>query len=337
MKILLSDLQAEIGVKEEIVLLAEHFKSEMMDASELTYLGAIMQSIDWNDYDYVVEIGTFTGQTACFMAKVLQSLGRKNPIVSVDPFERAPSEELNAAGSYAEYIENIAKNGVDDICMPLSTLSQYGYRVLTNRVALLVVDGSHIYENVRSDLHLYTPLVRKGGFVFIDDYWDAYPGVCKATDEWLTPNNTFSQIHNSYFVIAKRLADDERVTNRLQKVQEIVSSSRSQFKDKNAAVANPQEIIRDLESQLDAKNLEITGVQEIRNRLGLQLRDKNDKITNLQGEITYLKEVIKQRESSISWRLTQRYGKYFKYNSRFTRILVQILDSFLRIDTKSKK
>ncbi len=205
MKILLSDLQAEIEVKEEIVLLAEYFKSEMMDASELTYLGAIIQSIDWNNQDYVIEIGTFTGQTACFMAKVLQSLGRKNPIVSVDPFERAPSEELNAAGSYTEYIENIAKNGVDDICMPLSTLSQYGYRVLTNRVALLVVDGSHIYENARSDLHLYTPLVCEEGYVFIDDNGSAYPGVVRATDEWLNQNDIFSRIHTSYFVIAKRL------------------------------------------------------------------------------------------------------------------------------------
>ena len=211
MKIVMSEI--EIEVKEEIVALAEQFKTEMMDVGELTYLGAIIQSIDWNNYDYVIEIGTFVGQTACFMAKVLQFLGLKNPIISIDPFERAQFEELNAAGRYTQYMENLAKNKIDSICMPLSTFSQFAYPIFTNRVALLIVDGSHKYEDVRSDLLLYTPLICEGGFVFIDDYESAYPDVIRATDEWLNRNNTFSLIRSSYFVIAKRLVEGEKILN----------------------------------------------------------------------------------------------------------------------------
>ena len=70
------------------------------------------------------------------------------------------------------------------------------------------IDASHYYDDVRNDIALYFPKVKRGGFITGDDYdrrgfWDH--GVTRAVDEFiLTGVVDVIRLHNHQFVLRKR-------------------------------------------------------------------------------------------------------------------------------------
>jgi hypothetical protein len=144
------------------------------------------------------------GQTTVFMAQVLRLLGRRVPILSIDPFERAQPDALNPQGIYSAYLNAIQANQLADLCFPLVAFSQDAAPVVPDRIGVLVVDGGHYYPTVSKDLELYAAKLLPGGFMFIDDYGPAYPDVVRAVDEYFTPDAPLTILHQTYFVIAQR-------------------------------------------------------------------------------------------------------------------------------------
>jgi cephalosporin hydroxylase len=191
---------------DEVIALAQAAQSGMMDASELQCLAATLALYPWGrqQEEVVVEIGAFKGATTVFMAKVLRTLGRRVPILSIDPFERATPDDVNPQGVQAAYLQNVRVAGFEDLCLPLAAFSQHAAAVVPNRIAVLIVDGSHHYDAVKSDLALYGRKVLPDGLMFVDDYTPAYPGVMAAVDEYFGPDAPFDLLHKSYFVIAQR-------------------------------------------------------------------------------------------------------------------------------------
>jgi hypothetical protein len=194
-----------IDLSVEIQELAKAYHSVMMDAGELLVLASTLAMYPWQPEAIVVEIGTYVGQTAVFMAKVLQLLGQRIPILSIDPFERVQADPLNPQGIYAAYLENIRSNNLDDMCMPLVAFSQDAAPVVPANIGVLVVDGAHHYPVVRKDLELYAPKVLPNGFIFVDDYGPAYPDVIRAVDEYFDSGCPFTILHKTYFVVAQRI------------------------------------------------------------------------------------------------------------------------------------
>ena len=157
----------------------------------------------------VVEIGAFRGRTTVFIAKVLKRLGLRQPVLSIDPFERVDPDPVNPQGSYSAYMENLRAASVDDVCAPLVAFSENAAPFVPDNVGLLVIDGCHHYEVVLRDLELYCPKVLPNGMVFIDDYTEQYAGVVRAVNEYFGSGGAFRIVHRSYFVIARREAADE--------------------------------------------------------------------------------------------------------------------------------
>jgi hypothetical protein len=183
--------------------LARQHASAMMDEEELRYLAGTLMLRSWEDDAFVVEIGAYIGQTTIFMAKVLAALGKRVPILSIDPFERTQPDALNPQGVYEAYMRNAVGHGVDDVCLPLVAFSEHAAAVVPNRIGLLVIDGAHHYEAVHSDLMLYTNKIVPNGYLFLDDYGPAYPGVVQAADEFFSTSSRFEILHLSYFVVAQ--------------------------------------------------------------------------------------------------------------------------------------
>ena len=104
--------------------LALEFGSPMMDSNELLHLAAALATYPWEAGGIVVEIGAYEGRTTIYMARILRLLGRRVPILSIDPFERAQPDPLNPQGRYAAYLENITRQGLQDQCLPLVAFSQ---------------------------------------------------------------------------------------------------------------------------------------------------------------------------------------------------------------------
>jgi len=190
-------------VPDEVAGWAHQAGSSMMDADELMHLAATLATFQWTPDAIVVEIGAYIGQTTVFMARVLQRLGHRVSILSIDPFERVQPEPLNPQGIYAAYVANVKAAGVEDVCLPMAAFSNHAVAVVPDRVGVLVVDGGHHYPIVSDDLRRYVPKLLPRGLVFVDDYGGAYPGVMQAVDEFFTPDARFSRLHQSYFVVAQ--------------------------------------------------------------------------------------------------------------------------------------
>ena len=191
-------------VSDPVTQWAAALASGMMDVGELAYLAATLAAYPWAHGGIVVEIGAYAGATSVFMAKVLRHLGHRVPILSIDPFERAVPGPIDPQGSYAAYLQTIRAHQVEDLCVPLVAFSKDAAPVVPDSVGVLVVDGGHQYDVVRGDLSDYGPKVRPGGFVFMDDYSEAFPGVMRAADEYFVEDGPFTIVHKSYFVVAER-------------------------------------------------------------------------------------------------------------------------------------
>jgi cephalosporin hydroxylase len=194
----------EIPVPGEVLEWVDWAVSVMLDRTELIALAAMLVSFDWQLSDLVVEIGAYLGTTTVFMAKVLEVMGSRATVLSIDPFERCQPDNLNPQGIYAEYIKNIHSSGVEDRCLALAAFSAQAAPVVPSRVGILVIDGSHHYDAVKADLDLYIPKVVQGGYIFIDDYGSAYPDVVRAVDEYLVAHPDLEVVVKSYYVILKR-------------------------------------------------------------------------------------------------------------------------------------
>lgn len=193
-----------VHLSDQVIEWAATFTSNMMDAGELTYLAAALSVYPWGRRGIVVEIGAYRGSTSVFMAKVLQHLGHRVPILSIDPFERVAPSRTNVRGAYTAYLRTVREHEVDDVCLPLVAFSKDASPVVPDRIGVLVVDGGHEHAVVSRDLDDYAPKVLPEGFIFVDDYVDAYPGVRRAVDEYFTDARPFTIVHKSYFVVAQR-------------------------------------------------------------------------------------------------------------------------------------
>jgi glycosyltransferase involved in cell wall biosynthesis len=83
-------------------------------------------------------------------------------------------------------------------------------------------------------------------------------------------------------------------------------------------------------SNTSDKKGEMTVLLERKAELEEQIRKKSD-------EAAYLKELIRQRESSISWRFSQFYGRYFSIKSLPTRILRRSINTILSLRKEDKQ
>ena len=193
----------ELALSQASLERANASASGMMDDGELKFLAAA-QAYDWSPDDIAVEIGSHTGRTAAFLAETLAEVGASNVVLSIDPFERVSGSRLNPRGKYRRYLKTMRDRGLEDRCVPLVGFSHQVASTVADRVGLLLVDGNHEYESVQLDLAHFAPKVLSGGFVFLDDYTGTYPGVVKATEEFVAANADFALLHRSYFAILTR-------------------------------------------------------------------------------------------------------------------------------------
>jgi predicted O-methyltransferase YrrM len=144
----------------------------------------------------IVEIGTFRGKSACFLAHGSRAQGTR--VYTIDPHDlpgnRRPTGLVNSGRDYTDpSIPEEAKRAIES--------SGYGDRVTMiqgfsvdvvdlewsrNRyfpIGLLFLDGDHRESAVRDDLAAWLVFVAKGGFVVFDDYKENFPDVVKVADE----------------------------------------------------------------------------------------------------------------------------------------------------------
>ena len=129
----------------------------------------------------VAEVGVDYGINAKNMLKLLPI----KKIYLIDPYElkldNVPGDirfkkAKKFLSKYKRKIVFIRKNSFEAV------------KDIPNNLDFIYLDGSHTYEDVKKDIELYYPKVRKGGILGGHDFWVSQIGICKAVLEFVEYN-----------------------------------------------------------------------------------------------------------------------------------------------------
>jgi len=126
----------------------------------------------------VAEIGVDYGLNAKTMLKLLPI----KTLYLIDPYEeeldsitgdtryKKAQKFLSKYNHKIKFIRKSSHEAVDDI---------------PDNIDFIYLDGRHEYENVKKDIVLYYPKVKKNGILGGHDFWASNSGVCKAVLEFV--------------------------------------------------------------------------------------------------------------------------------------------------------
>ncbi len=143
----------------------------------------------------VIEVGTWKGQSAVFMAEHCRALGLDACILCIDTWlgslEHLLDDRFRALlrvrrgrpTIYEQFLANVRARGLEGYITPLPQTSRTAARLLRARgllADLIYIDASHEEQDVLEDLEAYWPLLRPGGLLVGDDHIAPFPGVIRA-------------------------------------------------------------------------------------------------------------------------------------------------------------
>lgn len=128
-----------------------------------------------------VEVGVYKGRSLYYLLNVIRKSGKEIKVFGVDHY-KGQSE-----GAYQQTVENLSEfNGQYKIINMDSVSASKLFE--DNSVDFVFIDAGHEYEDVKTDILLWLPKLKKKGIMAGHDYngFDregGYPGVRKAVDE----------------------------------------------------------------------------------------------------------------------------------------------------------
>jgi predicted O-methyltransferase YrrM len=150
---------------------------------------------------FCVEIGVFKGASLMYFIEALQTTNGK--IIGIDPYthsgfknhiedsylrdaiyNRLFTEQKVLDDLYTNLTTKINENNLNNIVTIIRDSSENYYtNIERSSVDILHIDGNHDEKHVTMDILYYLPLVKKGGYVIMDDA--NWPGVKKSIDTYL--------------------------------------------------------------------------------------------------------------------------------------------------------
>jgi len=127
----------------------------------------------------VVELGTYLGCSAIYMAEALSKTGEPFTLYTVDTFEKYG----NSQKFFPLAMDNFKKCGVRDKIRVLSCRSWEAASFFDDKELDMVwVDASHEFVGAKADLDAWSAKVKPGGYLAGHDYSE--PGVQLAVDRF---------------------------------------------------------------------------------------------------------------------------------------------------------
>lgn len=105
--------------------------------------------------DLVIEIGTFNGGGALYLADILEKIGEGGIVHTIDLEEKTYDEKIKNNPYIKCYFGGYQSYDLKE-CEGYSNI-------------LVIDDGSHVYEDVRDAFIKFNPLVKAGGYYIIED------------------------------------------------------------------------------------------------------------------------------------------------------------------------
>jgi predicted O-methyltransferase YrrM len=131
----------------------------------------------------ILEVGSWAGASAVSWATAIKKLGRTGRVTCVDPWQPYFDLEINHESHYREmndaaknnnvfqlFLHNIRAADVSDMVDYLvGNAREILPKLPSAKFDIIYLDGSHAYEDVRSDIRDAKRLVREGGIICGDD------------------------------------------------------------------------------------------------------------------------------------------------------------------------
>lgn len=166
-----------------------------------------LQEVIWEmKPDCVVETGIAHGGSLIFSASMLRLLGGDGFVVGVDIDIRAHNRAAIEAHPMAPHIRMIQGSSVAE-----STADEVRKAIAGRSNPLVILDSNHTHEHVLRELELYSPLVRKGGWLVVfDTVVEFMPGDFYPDRPWGIGDNPMTAVaeflkHNDRFVIDENM------------------------------------------------------------------------------------------------------------------------------------
>lgn len=146
----------------------------------------------------IVEVGSFVGESAIFMANCLKSMNRDAVVICIDTwcagidhYKGAPEKIRNHFGRpdlYYRFLSNVIQHGCHDVILPLAFDSLNGARLLkllNIQPDFIYVDASHEEGDAGRDYEAYWDVLKPGGFMIVDDITGWFPGCVRDWEAFL--------------------------------------------------------------------------------------------------------------------------------------------------------
>ena len=146
----------------------------------------------FSDGSKFIEIGSWLGQSAAYMATEIANSNKKIDFYCVDLWEN--NEEYKNESVviedrfYQTFLNNIEP--VKHFIKPIKSASLDAVNQFEDEYFdFIFIDAAHDYDNVKKDINAWFPKIRKNGIFAGHDYVDTHTGVIQAVDEWCRENN----------------------------------------------------------------------------------------------------------------------------------------------------
>ncbi len=156
----------------------------------------------------ILEIGTLFGIGAAIMHDSLAPHFEKVHLTLLDPldgyYDSAQKDVLTGQPiNEATLLRNLDRAGVArsnlTLIKRLSTDVEAIREAGLRQYDVLVIDGDHSYAGVKTDFENYSPFVRLGGFIVIDDYGSPdWPDVTRFVDEEVSRRENVAHVGTSW-------------------------------------------------------------------------------------------------------------------------------------------
>lgn len=155
-----------------------------------------------HDGDTLVEVGTFLGKSAAYMAERILEARKSVTFFAVDSWDPKqyanwwidvrqdppspwPVEELYGMPLNKAFSHCIHAVGAQRLIVPFRSPSVQGAtRFHDQSLSFVFIDANHLYDGISADISAWAPKIKPGGILAGHDYrTKAWPDVTRAVDE----------------------------------------------------------------------------------------------------------------------------------------------------------